>query len=142
MYTALEVAKYTINKCIELGRPISNLQLQKILYYIQGEYMKKNHGEVLFNESIEAWQYGPVVPDVYYKYKMYSASRIIDKQEEIEITASNKPIIDEVIENKSLLRASRLVQDTHEESPWKTAYKRGSGTTILKEEMKEFFFGE
>lgn len=139
MYTALEVAKYTINKCIELGRPISNLQLQKILYYIQGEYMKKNQGEVLFNESIEAWQYGPVVPDVYYEYNIYSASRIIDKQEEIEITDCNKSIIDEVIVNKSLLRASRLVHDTHQESPWIIAYKRYNGSTITEQEMKDFF---
>ena len=141
MYTALEVAKYTINKCIELGRPISNLQLQKILYYIQGEYMKKNHGEVLFNECIEAWQYGPVVPDVYYEYNIYSASRIIDKQEEIEIAEYNKAIIDEVIVNKSLLRASRLVHDTHKESPWIIAYKRYNGSTITIQEMKDFFMG-
>lgn len=139
MYTALEVAKYTINKCIELGRPISNLQLQKILYYIQGEYMKKNHGEVLFNESIEAWQYGPVVPNVYYEYNIYSASRIRDKQEEIGIIDYDKLIIDEVITNKSLLRASKLVHDSHLESPWITAYERCNGSIISEDEMKDFF---
>ena len=54
MHTALDIARYIINKCIDLGRPVSNLQLQKILYYVQGEYMKKNDGEPLFSDEIEA----------------------------------------------------------------------------------------
>lgn len=35
MYSAMEITKYIINKCTKEKHPISNLQLQKILYYIQ-----------------------------------------------------------------------------------------------------------
>lgn len=38
---ALDVAKYIINKCIELNKPISNLQLQKIMYFVHLGYLKK-----------------------------------------------------------------------------------------------------
>lgn len=31
MYTAMDLSKYIVSKCIEDGEPISNLQLQKIL---------------------------------------------------------------------------------------------------------------
>ena len=35
MYSALDVSKYIVSKCTRDGHPISNLQLQKILYYVQ-----------------------------------------------------------------------------------------------------------
>ena len=39
MYTAMDLAKYIVSKCYYDGCPISNLQLQKILYYIQKEFL-------------------------------------------------------------------------------------------------------
>jgi uncharacterized phage-associated protein len=42
--------------------PISNLQLQKILYYIQKTFLE--NGMVAFDDEIEAWKFGPVVPAV------------------------------------------------------------------------------
>lgn len=140
MYTALEVAKYIINKCIELNRPISNLQLQKILYYVQGEYMKKNNGQALFNDDIEAWQYGPVVPNVYYKFNIFSSGKIDTQQ------TMNEPIrkddykdIDSIIECKSKLSPWELVKSTHSELPWKKNYELGKNCLISKEDLKTFF---
>ena len=47
---------------------ISNLKLNKLLYYAQGTHLART-GKPLFENAIEAWQYGPVVPEVYQKYK-------------------------------------------------------------------------
>lgn len=135
MHTALEIARYIINKCIELGRPVSNLQLQKILYYVQGEYMKSNNGIALFQDEIEAWQYGPVVPGVYYAYNMYSASEITDIQESIELESEIKNIINPVIGDKSKFSAWQLVEKTHSESPWINAFNQYNGCTITKKQM-------
>ena len=66
MYKAIDVAKYIVNKCIDDGYPISNLQLQKILYFIQRYYLQKD--DQLFDDDFEAWQFGPVIPAVYYKF--------------------------------------------------------------------------
>ena len=41
MYSALSMAKYIIDKCTKDEYPISNLQLQKILYYIQREFLQQ-----------------------------------------------------------------------------------------------------
>ena len=41
MYSAKELSKYIINKCTIDEEYISNLQLQKILFYIQEYYLKK-----------------------------------------------------------------------------------------------------
>ena len=78
---ALDAAKYIINRCISFGHPISNLQLQKILYFCQLAHIKLS-GKLLFSdEQFEAWQFGPVVRSIYVKYCLYFCSKvtIIDK---------------------------------------------------------------
>lgn len=49
MYKEIAISKYIINKCGNDEKYISNLPLQKILYFIQKELLK-THGE---RESIE-----------------------------------------------------------------------------------------
>jgi uncharacterized phage-associated protein len=66
--TALAVANYLIAKGREEGIPIRHLKLQKLLYFCYAWYAG-NTGEELFPEDIEAWQYGPVVRDIYARFK-------------------------------------------------------------------------
>ena len=139
MLNAIYVANYVINKCIDLGRPITNLQLQKILYYVQGEYINKTNGEPLFEEEIVAWAYGPVVPEVYFEFNGYSSSDINMKYIEAELPDNIKDIIDPVIERKSLLTAWKLVEDTHNESPWLESYVEGRKNKITIDAMKRYF---
>ena len=69
-YNALRIALYVIKRYMERAAEISNLKLQKVLYFIQKGflYIRKNP---CFKDRIEAWQYGPVVPSV---YNIFSAS--------------------------------------------------------------------
>lgn len=60
MLDALTLAKYIVSKCTTDQCPISNLQLQKILYYIQVDFLKRTEQPV-FSDNIEAWKFGPVV---------------------------------------------------------------------------------
>lgn len=64
MKTASEVANYFIGKAHEEGKPLTHLKLQKLLYVAYGWYYVQ-FGERLFNEVLQAWQYGPVVASVY-----------------------------------------------------------------------------
>ncbi|WP_338631130.1 Panacea domain-containing protein [Clostridium baratii] len=139
MYDAIDIAKYIINKCIDLDRPISNLQLQKILYYVQGAYMKETNGYLLFKNKISAWQYGPAVPDVYFEFNNYSSSEIDIKYPTIELPDEIKKVIDPVIKKKSLLTAWKLVEDTHNEMPWKESYSEGERCDIDYGIMTIFF---
>lgn len=47
------VAKYIVNRCVKSGTPISNLQLQKILYFVQMAFLKKLD-KPCFSDDIEA----------------------------------------------------------------------------------------
>lgn len=69
-YTADQVADAILAFCAEHGDYVSNLRLQKLLYYCQGYYLAE-HGEPLFGDRIEAWIYGPSVPGVYERFRPF-----------------------------------------------------------------------
>jgi len=138
--SALNIAKYTINKCAEEGNPISNLHLQKILYFIQREFLK--NGIVAFSDRIEAWQFGPVVPDVYAHYCGFGAMRI-NRNYNIILDSFDKQkfdMINSVIAEKSIIYPWDLVEETHEKGKaWDIIFKDGDGnkavipTELIKE---------
>ena len=111
-YNAIDLARYIISKCSKEHCSISNLQLQKILYYIQVEWLSKNN-EPLFNNDICAWQFGPVVPDVYYLYNGYGASKILSQYDknmiDIEGHTDNVPIHNQKYEDNDVLSMYRAL---------------------------------
>ena len=99
MYDALTVAEYVIKYSTLSGMPVSNLRLQKVLYFIQAEFMVSTNSEC-FNDRIEAWDLGPVVPTVYRKYKVFGASSIpIDSSKDAEraINSEDRKMMNETI---------------------------------------------
>ena len=79
-YSVQDIAKWILTRNrlevqTEDGDYISNLKLQKLLYYSQGCFLALRD-EPLFDSPIEAWTYGPVVPEVYHLYKSYGSSAI------------------------------------------------------------------
>ncbi len=126
-YEAIEIAKYIINKCTVDGCPVSNLQIQKILYFLQKHYLQ-NENTVLFYDDIEAWQFGPVVPEVYYKYCGYGSMRIHRLYNNYTITDIDREKIDTIVEDKRNKRPWELVAETHNAgSAWDRVYHDGSG---------------
>lgn len=124
MCDAIELAKYIVSKCIDDDKPISNLQLQKILFYIQKDFIKR--GKLAFPDDIEAWQFGPVVPDVYYHYCGHGATPIFYKYEETNVELNDKNRIDSIIEDKRELNPWEMVQETHKSGgAWDIIYKDG-----------------
>ena len=70
MYDVLDISEYIIKRGWELGDCINCFKLQKVLYFIQAQFMvTKNYP--CFSEKIEAWNFGPVVPVAYKKYSVW-----------------------------------------------------------------------
>ena len=72
-YNALDVARYVIKYGNDRDYGVSNLKLQKILYFIQTYFLIQTNSPC-FKEPIEAWDFGPIVPAVYKQYKMYASA--------------------------------------------------------------------
>ena len=130
MYRALDVANYVVSKCLDDGCPISNLQLQKILYYIQKDYLKRDN--LAFSDDIEAWQFGPVVPNVYYDYCGSGALPIDMAGKGKPIAPSDRNRFDAVIEKKRILDPWAMVHDTHKPGgAWDQIYANGAGNRMV-----------
>ena len=126
MYSALDLSRYIVSKCISDGHPITNLQLQKILYFIQRDYLE--HGKKAFYDGIEAWKFGPVVPAVYYHYCGFGAMPISNSFKTAPIDNRDKACIDPIIESKRVLKPWDLVGDTHKSNgAWAQTFQKGAG---------------
>lgn len=127
MYKAMELSTYIVSKCIKEDCPISNLQLQKILYYIQKAFLDR--GDRAFSDNIEAWQFGPVVPNVYDHYCGYGAMPISFSSIKYDVAKEDKQLIDSIVESKRVLAPWDLVEETHKKGgAWDKTYKNGSGS--------------
>ena len=154
-YDALDVANYIVNYSIDEGTPVSNLKLQKLLYYVQAaSVIEKKYGYPMFQDEICAWTYGPVVENVYHEFKSY-ANMVIDDHVNEKITDygfgydDNYDPVGIIDENDGILiqrvvnsyrRTSPLemVRKTHNEMPWKNAYSKGELSIEIKK-IKEYY---
>lgn len=128
IYTALEIANYIVNKCLSDKKPISNLQLQKILYFLQVEFLQ-NQKHPLFSDEIEAWTFGPVVRQVYYKFCGFGSSTLFElSNDNIVFDSEDKTLIDNIIEKYREKNPWDLVALTHQKNKaWDIIYKNGEG---------------
>lgn len=140
MLTCHDIAKYFLSLINEESEELmSNLKLQKLVYYAQGFHLAL-YGRVLFKEEIEAWTHGPVIKELYEEYKDYGASGIpLQKIEnDDKYTPEVKELLNEIHSVFGQFSAWKLRNMTHEEPPWKDAYESTSGI-VSTESMKEYF---
>ena|ERR1700674_2845345 len=140
---ARQAADYLIGFSREVGDPLTNLKLQKLLFYAQGWYLALCD-KPLFDERIEAWPHGPVVPPVYGAFKKWGWAPIGDEIVPIELSKEVKTHLDEIMRVFGGYTAYSLEQMTHSEKPWIDA--RGglpadepSSAIITQESMKAHF---
>lgn len=77
LQSPMALANFVINFANAEGSPVSNLQLQKILYFIQTAFLVE-HGNPIINGNFSRWQYGPVLQEVYSSYRDNGAAEIND----------------------------------------------------------------
>lgn len=146
MYNALSVAKFVVDYCNQQNQGISNLKLQKVLYYIQAEFLVATATHApCFSDTIEAWDFGPVVPAVYHHYKIYGSANIPSNSNDPwlplyqKINTNDQHMIISMINATAPYSASQLVQFTHSQVPWKEAYVRGQNNPISNKAIRDFF---
>lgn len=148
MYSARAISKFIINHVNNIGKTITNLHLQKILYFLQVEKLGTT-GEQLFSDPIEKWKLGPVVPTIYHDYKMFGSNTIHvdnfafgeDVGEVINDDALSATIID-VIERWIDKDAFDLVRITHQHKAWEKDQPKimnGAQITYTKDELLEAY---
>lgn len=142
MHSCFDVAKYFLaQSCEDAGDLISNLKLQKLVYYAQG-FSLALHDEPLFQEPIEAWMHGPVVPALYRAYRDYGSNAIPAPAnfDASIFSHKEKQLLEEVYDVYGQYSAWKLRQLTHSEAPWQVNFIEGvTSQQIPLNEMKSYF---
>ena len=127
MYDAVSVAKYIISYCMEKAAPVTNLKLQKLLYFLWIAFYNAT-GSWLFENEIRAWPLGPVVPDVYDQFCAYGGLPIRQNFASTEIHSADKNILSDAIDEFVPFSAYKLVDLTHAKGkPWDKVFLDGRG---------------
>lgn len=99
IYSALDIAKWFINYNLKLRNidnedtdDITNLKVQKLLYYAQGSMLALEN-KLLFTEDILAWSNDPVVKSVYDKFKSYGSSDINEYYNDIYVDEETEKVL-------------------------------------------------
>lgn len=137
LYNIIDICNYIINHEDTMGRSVSNLRLQKLLYFVQAQFLVAKN-EPCFADTIEAWDFGPVVPNAYHHYKIYGGSIIPANTKTVNLPAYDKSLIDQILDQCAKFSTTALVSITHHQDPWINA--RNSFNNIISlESIKKFF---
>ena len=126
MNTAKEISNYIVSYFSTIATnsiegDLTNLKLQKLLYYCQINSLKK-YKTPLFDDVIEAWDYGPVISSVYKQYKPFGRGILDTETPNLLLEPYNiQLIVDEIIEDKGRYTGITLMHMTHEDNAWKIA---------------------
>lgn len=142
------VADYILGKIVmDEGDSITNLKLQKIVYYCQAWSLAIYDGP-LFDDEIEAWVHGPAVMSLYQRFKDYG-NQAIDTSRTVthpmvDLDDQQRDLIDQVWDSYGPLSGMQLRRMTHREDPWKNA--RGDcgeydscRTAICETDMRDYY---
>jgi len=141
MYKPLDIAAYIVRLSEKIGEPITNMKLQKLIYYVFAWYAVEK-GEKLFDEPILAWKYGPVITSVYEVYKDFGADVIkgVKDGKPQDLDSFTKSLIEEVFTIYGGKTAIELMNLTHSEAPWRDTFNpNNQNKEIPFEEIKEYY---
>lgn len=113
--TMRNFANHILAVAYENNLSVSNLQLQKVMYFAMRE--QKDNYELLskiYDEPFYVWRYGPTIPNIYRKFRIYGSGSIIDKGEKDD----NYSIFDKSIIELLHQDVSSLIDKSREHNHW------------------------
>ena len=117
MPTARDIAQYILEK---RGKT-ATIQLQKLVYYCQAWHLVWEDTP-LFDDHVEAWANGPVIPNLFSAHKgHFSIDASFSIGDSSSLAQNEKESIDAVIAEYGKESSQHLVELTHLEDPWKEA---------------------
>lgn len=149
MVPAEIIAKEFVNMGISAGDPVTQMKLQKMVFFAQGLHLAL-HQEPLCGDPFFAWKFGPVIPSIYQQYKKWGSSPIVEKPVMAAnpanphstdlLTSMERETVDYTWEITKNLDGITLSNWSHAaNSPWAQAYEKGENTIISNEIIKEYF---
>ena len=126
---------------MDSGEGISNLKLQKIMYYAQALHLALFDQE-LFEDKIEAWKYGPVISDMYHEFKIYKDNPLPSNALDQSLYSTEiREYLNEIYNTYSQCSGWKLRDLTHIiNSPWNLVYKNKTSTLEIPNALMKRFY--
>jgi uncharacterized phage-associated protein len=144
MLDNIKIADFFIKKAIDnkfKGEYMSNLKLQKLMYYAY-VWLFVFQREHLFEEKLEAWHYGPVVPSLYHNFKNGDRPiEVVETDPEL-LPDDTKEYLDSIWHSYGQYSAEALINIVHKEAPWLDAYNLNNTKKIITDESILDFYTE
>ena len=154
-YDGRAVANYILDFCAARNRPVTNLALQKIIYFCHVWSLIELR-QPLIKQDFEAWPLGPVLQHLYREFKDFDKQPIdrratrIDRRTgesvvaDYEFDSDLMELLSRVIDFYSQMRAGDLVEISHViGGPWDQVWNHSlpvnPGMIIDNELIVEFY---
>ena len=149
------VANFILDRCEATGRRVSNLALQKIVYFCHAWSLVRT-GTPLVKHRFEAWEHGPVLPYLYRDFKSFEAAPITSRAKRIDpangklrevdynFDSDTAAFLAEIVDFYSRIRASDLRQLSHADGgPWHQVWNHqgnaNPGMKIDDNQIQQFY---
>lgn len=143
---ASQLASELVRRRWARGQSTTNLDLQKLAYFCHGWHLALL-GTPLVNEEFEAWRFGPVLPSIYHKFKVFASNPIPPGHPSVQTEtplfpgASTSQLIDRVLDVYSNASSFQLVDMSHApDGPWAKAWNSQTwASTIDDGAIRNYF---
>jgi uncharacterized phage-associated protein len=154
-YDGRAIANFVLDLCDSRGRSVTNLALQKIVYFCHVWSLIET-GRPLIRHKFEAWEFGPVLPYLYREFRDYDRAPIVGRASKIDPVDGKHRIVEYHFDSDteslllkiagfySRMRAGDLVELSHAEGgPWHSVWNHGGrvnpGMQIDDAKIIEFY---
>lgn len=142
-HDARSLANEIIKRTLADGGEITHLKVQKLVYYCEA-WMLAIHGRSIIRQDVQAWQYGPVIDDLYYSlrhHKKAPITELIARASNVELDNDESDIVSRVYTQYGAKSAYNLSAMSHlKDSPWDiTRRKWGNISSIPKSLIRDYY---
>lgn len=150
MHSSIKIAKKIVEYASAPEKQCEDMTLLKLikLTYICHGWMLGLHDKPLISEDVEAWQYGPVIPELYREIKQYGRNPITSLSEDFQVNLveGETEVLNAVLDAYSPKSAMHLVNLTHQSgTPWHKVTRGGNifgkGLVIPRNEITSYYRG-
>ncbi|WP_062062186.1 Panacea domain-containing protein [Aquimarina longa] len=143
MYNCFDIAEYFVKLAKKEGEGIDPMKLLKLTYIAHGWYLGFKE-KPLFNNQIQAWKYGTVIPELYHVIKRFGSGYVdqetLDLYSENVIKEDDKDFLNTIWKHYKDYSGSQLSDKTHEKgTPWETSYNGGRNVPISMSKIKKYY---
>ena len=141
MARAIDAANFFITIMQDDEERLTNKKINKLLYFVQGHSFLRL-GHQFFDEDIQAWDHGPVVPSIYHTFKVCGFEPISEPTETLpEFTKEEAALLIDVAREYGKYTGAALERETHKKgTPWQEYYVEGVKNIVIPKKVIEKYF--